>query len=257
MNGSGSIVVVGIGPGDMAHATPAAVGAIEGADVILGYKTYLDLVEGIAGGVPRDARSSSMRQEVGRVSRAVELAREGKRVAVVSSGDAGVYGMAGLVYEVLREQGDDALDVEVIPGISALNAAAALLGAPLMTDFAAVSLSDLLVPLDEIVRRLELAAEADFVICLYNPKGRKRVEPFNRACEILARHRAPGTPVGIVRAAYRDGQRVEIITLEELPGAEIDMVTTVVVGSSRTFVHNGRMVTPRGYAGKYDLGGED
>ncbi len=248
---SGSIVVVGLGPGDLTHLTPAARQAIEGAEVISGYKTYLNLIEDLAPGVPR--QGSGMRQEVDRVNRVIELALAGRRVALVSSGDAGVYGMAGLVYEVLRERQIDSLAVEVIPGVSALNAAAALLGAPLMTDFAAISLSDQLTPRQEILRRVELATQADFILCLYNPKGKKRVEPFEQTCRILARHRSPDTPVGIVRAAYREKQQVEIITLAGLPRAEVNMVTIIVVGNSRTGIYDGKMVTPRGYAGKYDL----
>ncbi len=175
--------------------------------------------------------------------------------------------------EVLREQEQDATrpsdgpdhivplakpegapTVEVVPGISALNAAASLLGAPLMTDFATISLSDHLVSCADIIRRVELAAQADFVICLYNPKGRDRSEPFRLACEALVRHRSPDTPVGIVRSAYRSGQRAHILRLSELPAADIDMFTTVIVGNSQTAIYGGKLVTPRGYAGKYDLG---
>jgi precorrin-3B C17-methyltransferase len=252
---SGAIVVIGIGPGDLSLLTPAAQHALENSDIVLGYKTYLRLIDGLAPAVPRE--SSNMRQEVSRINRTVDLAQAGQHVAVVSSGDAGVYGMAGLVYEVLRERNDNTVTVEVIPGVSALNAAAALLGAPLMTDFAAVSLSDQLTPRDEILRRVELAAQADFILCLYNPKGRRRVEPFKLTCEILARHRPPDTPVGLVRAAYRAGQRVNLITLAQLPGAEVDMVTIIIVGNSRTYIHQGKMVTPRGYADKYDLDGSN
>ncbi len=250
-NRKSKIQVVGIGPGDSAHLTPAARQAIEEADVIFGYKTYLRLIAGLAPNVPREG--SGMRQEVSRVNQAVDQAQTGKRVALISSGDAGVYGMAGLVYEVLCERGEANLPVEIIPGVSALNAAAALLGAPLMTDFAAISLSDQLTPREEILRRVDLAAEADFILCLYNPKGRNRVEPFELTCDILARHRPPETPVGIVRAAYRDKQQVEIITLADLPQAEVNMVTTIIVGNSRTYVQDGKMVTPRGYANKYML----
>jgi len=248
---SGSIVVVGIGPGDLAHLTPAARQAIESADVIFGYKTYLRLIADLAPDIPRE--DSGMRQEVDRVNQVIDQARTGLRVALISSGDAGVYGMAGLVYEVLRERGDDNLEVEVIPGVSALNAAAALLGAPLMTDFAAISLSDQLVPRDEILRRVDLAAQADFILCLYNPKGKNRVEPFELTCQILARHRSPETPVGLVRAAYREKQEVEVITLADLPDAQVNMVTIVIVGNSQTSLYNGKMVTPRGYANKYEL----
>jgi precorrin-3B C17-methyltransferase len=176
-------------------------------------------------------------------------------VALVSSGDAGVYGMAGLVYEVLRERGDDGIEVQVIPGVSALNAAASLLGAPLMMDFAAISLSDQLVPLEDILRRVDLAAQAGFVLALYNPKGKQRVEPFARTCQILARHLPPETPVGVVRAAWRADQGVDLITLADLPAAEVNMVTVIIVGNRHTFAHNGKMITPRGYATKYELGG--
>ena len=252
---SGSIVVIGLGPGDPAQMTPAARQALESADVIFGYKTYLRLIADIAPETPR--QGSGMRQEVSRVNRVVDAALEGRRVALVSSGDAGIYGMAGLVYEVLRERSLSDLPVEVVPGVSALNAAAALLGAPLMTDFAAISLSDQLTPRAEILRRVELAAQADFVLCLYNPKGKNRVEPFERTCEILARYRGPDTPVGIVRAAYRQKQSVEVIPLADLPAAEVNMVTIIIVGNSRTGVFNGKMVTPRGYDSKYSLARDD
>jgi precorrin-3B C17-methyltransferase len=198
-----------------------------------------------------------MRQEVARVKRAIELAQTGQNVALVSSGDAGIYGMAGLLYEILSHQ-SHAFEplVRVIPGVSALNAAAALLGAPLMTDFAAISLSDQLTPLDKILQRIEAAAQADFVLCLYNPKGHKRVHPFEQACEVLLRHCQPGTPVGIVRAAYRSEQCVTLLTLADLPSAEVDMLTTVIIGNSQTFINAGKLITPRGYANKYDLGDE-
>jgi precorrin-3B C17-methyltransferase len=251
---NGSIVVVGIGPGDLALLTPAARQAIETADVILGYRTYLELIGTLAPDVGREA--SGMRQEVERVQRAIALAKQGNRVALVSGGDPGIYGMSGLVYEVLQRQ-DEKVAVEVIPGISALNAAASLLGAPLMTDFATISLSDQLVPCEDIVRRVELAAQADFVLCLYNPKGLRRVEPFRLACEALARHRRPETPVGIVRSAYRPDQRVEISRLVDLPSADVDMLTVIIVGNSQTEVYGGKLVTPRGYAGKYSLAGRE
>jgi precorrin-3B C17-methyltransferase len=265
---------VSIGPGAEAHVTAAARQAIEEADVIVGYKTYLRLIAHLAQDTPREP--SDMRQEVARVGRAIDLAEAGRHVALVSSGDAGIYGMAGLVYEVLHARktssvpgadcsnpmealavpadvGQQVVEIEVVPGVSALNAAAALLGAPLMTDFCAISLSDQLVPLDEILNRVELAAQAGFVICLYNPKSRGRTKPFRRACEILARHRPAETPVGIVRAAYRQGQTVTLTTLSELPGAEVDMVTTVIVGNDRTYIAHRKMVTRRGYADHYDL----
>ena len=255
---AGALTVVGIGPGSLEHLTPAARAALEQADVIVGYKRYLDLIESIAPDVPREA--SGMRGEVARVRQAIALAQSGRRVALVSGGDAGVYGMAGLVFEILRARpassSGSALQadaVRVVPGVSALNAAAALLGAPLMTDFAAISLSDQLVPLDGILKRLEAVAQADLVICLYNPRSRARAQPFEEACRVLLRHRSPDTPVGIVRAGYRDGQQVALIRLAELPTADVDMLTTIVVGNSATFTYAGRMVTPRGYDTRYEL----
>ena len=250
----GSITVVGIGPGDLAHLTPVARQAIEAADVIVGYVTYLRLIESLAPGVSRV--SSGMRKEVERVASAIEFAQQGQHVAVVSSGDSGIYGMAGLVYEMLDSRGVTDITVEVVPGITALSMAAALLGAPLMTDFAVISLSDQLIPQADILRRVELAAQADFVIGLYNPKGKKRVEAFERACRILARYRQSSTPVGVVRSAARTDQQVSIITLAELPEAAVDMLTILVIGSSHTRAFNGRMVTPRGYGEKYELGSE-
>jgi precorrin-3B C17-methyltransferase len=251
---SGAVIVVGIGPGGLEHMTPAARSAIEGADVILGYRTYLDLIADLAPGTPREGHG--MRQEVERVNRALDLALGGRRVALVSSGDAGVYGMAGLAYDVARER-RVAVEIEVVPGMSALNAAAALLGAPLMTDFAVISLSDHLTPLDLILRRVRAAARADFVLCLYNPKGRRQAEPFVAACTILLTERSADTPVGLVRAATREGQHVQVIRLAELPAAEVDMLTLVIVGSSQTYLHDGRMITPRGYQRKYDLAGKE
>jgi precorrin-3B C17-methyltransferase len=248
---NGSLVIVGIGPGAAAHLTPAARQALETADVILGYHTYLDLIEDVAPGVPRLA--SSMRQEVSRVRKAIDLAAQGRRAAVVSGGDAGIYGMAGLVFEVLRACGVDDIPVEVIPGVSALSAAAALLGAPLMADFAVISLSDQLLPAEEILSRLQTATQAGFVLCLYNPKGKHRSGVFEQACQLLRRYRDADTPVGVVRAAYRHNQHVQLITLAQLPETAVDMVTLIVVGNCRTFVHSGKMVTPRGYAERWDL----
>lgn len=247
----GRIMVVGLGPGGPQHLTPAAQAAVERADLILGYRTYLKLIAHLAPATPREGHG--MRQEVARVQRAVELAQAGRQVALVSSGDAGIYGMAGLVYDVLREQ-ETAVEVEVVPGMSALNAAASLVGAPLMSDFAVISLSDHLTPLPQILNRLQLAAAADFVLCLYNPKGRRRVEPFARTCAILADARAPDTPVGIVRAASREGQQVRLSTVAALPEEAVDMLTLLIVGNSRSYIYRGRMVTPRGYEQKYQLG---
>ncbi|MHB8958190.1 MAG: precorrin-3B C(17)-methyltransferase [Candidatus Limnocylindrales bacterium] len=249
----GSIDVVGIGPGSPDWLAPAARRAIEGADVILGYKTYIGQLGDIATGVERER--SGMRGEVARVRRAIELAREGRRVALVSGGDAGVYGMAGLLLEVLAADPHPDVPVTVLPGITALTAAAALLGAPLMSDFAAVSLSDHLTPLEAILERVELAVRAGFVLCLYNPRSHKRTEPYRLACEAILRHRDPGTPCGVVRAAYRDSQEVQLVALADLAAQEVGMDAIVVVGGPDTRVLDGRLVTARGYERKYDLEG--
>lgn len=246
---SGLVQVVGLGPGDSGLLAPTAREALEAADVMLGYKTYLKLIADIAPDTPR--QSSGMRKEVQRARQALEMAAEGQRVVVVSSGDAGVYGMAGLVMEICLEN-EYQVEVEVIPGISALNAAASLLGAPLMTDFAVISLSDQLVPLDEIITRLEAVAKADFVLCLYNPKGRQRVKPFEQACQVLLAQRDPQTPVGIVRKAYREGQEVSIVPLSDLPDSQIDMLTILIIGNSKTMIRKGKLITRRGYHSKYE-----
>jgi len=248
---SGSIAVVGIGPGAAEHITPAAVAAIGRADVILGYRTYLELIASLAPATPREG--TGMRQEVERAQRAVDLALAGRHVAVISGGDAGIYGMAGLVYEVLAGRRIHHLAVEIIPGMSALNAAAALLGAPLMSDFAVISLSDHLIPAEVILRRIAAAAQADFVICFFNPQGRSRVAPWQAACALLTAHRPPETPVGIVRAATRPEQSVQITTLAELSRADVDMLSLVIVGNSHTILSDGKMITRRGYESKYDL----
>lgn len=251
MSMNGRLIAVGIGPGSLEHITPAARQALESADVIIGYQAYLHLIADIA---PRIRRiGSGMRQEVERVRHAIQLAQQGNCVALVSGGDAGIYGMAGLLLEMLYARAIYDIPVRIIPGISALNAAAALLGAPLMTDFAAISLSDYLVSCETILRRVEAAAQADFVLCLYNPKSSRRTEIFDKVCGILSHHRAPNTPVGVVRAAYRPDQQVDLITLEQLPGAPVNMHTLVIVGNSSTFVHDNRMITPRGYAERRDL----
>lgn len=248
---NGSIVIVGTGPGNLEWIAPAARTALENADVIIGYATYLDLIRDIAPHIPRE--SSGMHREIERARRAIELARADKRVAVVSGGDPGIYGMAGLILELLGENPDQ-IPVQVLPGISALNAAAALLGAPLMTDFAVISLSDQLIPLEGILRRVEGAVRAGFVLCLYNPRSHKRTEPFEHTCQILLKHLPADVPVGIVQAAYRRDQQTRIIRLDELSTASVGMDTLIIIGNSTTRVLDGKMVTARGYANKYALG---
>jgi len=234
--------------------TARAVDAIASSDVVVGYKTYVDLVRDVI----RDQMiiRTGMTEEVQRAQKAVELARAGRTVAVISSGDAGLYGMAGIIYEVLMEQGwqeGDDPAVEVIPGISAIHAAASLLGAPVMHDACTISLSDHLTPWEVIARRLEAASAADFVIALYNPKSGRRTRQIEEAQRIILRYRAPDTPVGLVKSAYRDRQQVVRTTLGQMLDHEIGMLTTVIIGNSTTVFHGPVMVTPRGYQRKYTL----
>jgi adenosylcobyric acid synthase len=237
------LFIVGIGPGDLTHITYQAREAIESADTLVGYTTYLDLIEPLL--VGKEVISSGMTKEVERCRQAIRRAGEGRTVALVSSGDAGVYGMAGLVLELSPP---DDMDVVIVPGVSAVQAAAAVLGAPLMHDFAVISLSDLLTPWEMIEKRLEAAAVADFVVALYNPRSKGRTRHINRAREILLASRPAETPVGIVRNACREGEEKILSTLAEMPVNRIDMFSMVIVGNSSTFVDSkGRMVTPRGY----------
>lgn len=240
---AGKLFVVGLGPGDLTHLTPAARAAIEAADVVVGYQTYLELIPELLAG--KELLASGMRQEVERCRQALERAAAGATVALVSGGDAGIYGMAGLALELAATL---PVTVEVIPGVSALQAAAARLGAPLMHDLAVISLSDLLTPWELISRRLEAAAAADFVVALYNPKSTGRTTQVETAREILLRHRDPATPVGIVRHACRSGETVTVSTLGEFTAHPIDMFSLVIVGNAATFVDaRGQMITPRGY----------
>ena len=243
------LYVVGIGPGDLQHMTFEANEAIEKSQVVVGYKTYIDLIEPLL--VGKKVVSSGMMREVDRCVEALNLAADGQNVALVSSGDAGVYGMAGLVLE-LANSGDRPewrqIRVVVVPGVSAVQAAASVLGAPLMHDFAVISLSDLLTPWSLIRQRLAAAAAADFVVALYNPKSKGRVTQLQEARDILMQSRGGETPVGIVRNACRSGEERVVTTLAELPDQHVDMFSIVVIGNSSTFVDwAGRLVTPRGY----------
>jgi precorrin-3B C17-methyltransferase len=238
------IYVIGIGPGGPAEMTPRALAALRASDVVAGYALYIDLIRAAVG--ERELLSTPMRRETERCVAARDAALAGKTVAVVSSGDAGVYGMAGLMYEVC--EGYPEVEIEVVPGITAATSAAAVLGAPLTHDFAVVSLSDLLTPWETIEKRLDCAAAADFVICLYNPASAGRTEHLRRACDILLRHRNPETPCGTAKNIGRDGEEAYICTLAELRERRADMLTTVIIGSGATRVVSGKLVTPRGYA---------
>jgi len=237
------LYVVGIGPGDQAQMTPLAAKALQESEVIIGYTLYLDLIAPLLEG--KHCISTGMKRELDRCRAAVDEALSGRTVAVVSGGDAGIYGMAGLVLELAAEHPE--VEVEVVPGVTAACAAAAVLGAPLGHDFAVISLSDLLTDWLVIEKRLRLAAQGDFVICLYNPSSRQRADYLSKACSIVAAHLAPETPCGIVREAGRDGQQAHITTLKELAQKQVDMLTTVIIGSSKTVVTGGKLVTPRGY----------
>ncbi len=244
---SGKLYVVGLGPGAPGLLTPDASAAIAASGVVVGYRYYLDLIADRLAG--KEVVGRELGEEVERARLALELAGGGRIVALISSGDAGVYGMAGLAFELASTR-PGTVEIEVVPGVTAATSAAARLGAPLAHDWACISLSDLLTPWAAIARRVEAAAAADFVVSFYNPKSRSRDWQLAAVAAILLRHRDPGTPVGLVENAYRPGERVAIVRLDELARSEVSMFTTVIVGSSRTFVAGGRMVTPRIYAAK-------
>ena len=222
--------------------TERAMNALRAVDVIAGYGVYVDLVKPLF--PEKEYLVTPMRKEVDRCRMAIDAAMEGKTVAMISSGDAGVYGMAGLCLELAA---DLELEVEVVPGVTAALSGGAVLGAPLTHDFAVISLSDLLTPWDKIEKRLELAGEADLCIALYNPSSHRRSDYLQKACDILLRHVKPETVCGVVRNIGREGEAYEVMTLAQLREYQADMFTTVFIGNSQTMAINGRMVTPRGY----------
>lgn len=239
------LYVIGIGPGGEEQMTLRAVRALAECDCVAGYGLYLDLIAPLIAG--KERIQTGMTREVDRCTAARDAARAGKTVAVVSSGDAGIYGMAGLMFEVC--EGDPALTIEVIPGITAAASGGAVLGAPLTNDFAVISLSNLLTPWGAIERRLRAAAQGDFCIALYNPASKKRTDHLQRACDILLAVQAPETPCGLVRNIGRAGESYTLTTLSALRDTAVDMLTTVFIGNSMTRVIDGRLVTPRGYRG--------
>ncbi len=248
--GTGILYVIGTGPGSEKHMTPAASEALRDSDIIVGYRTYLDLITNYL--VGKEVVASEMMKEVDRCRKSLELASSGKKVALVSGGDPGIYAMAGLAFEMAREHDADC-EIQIIPGIAAVNGCAARLGAPLMHDFATVSLSDLLTPWEVIEKRLEAVAAADFVTAIYNPKSKKRTQQIVRAQEIFLQHRDPATPVGIVTAATRENEKIILTDLANMLECEIGMQSTVIIGNSQTYIWKEHMVTPRGYSKKYDL----
>lgn len=239
----GKITVVGIGPGKPEGMTYAAVNAIKKADAVVGYKVYINLVKDFCDG--KEIISSGMRQEEERCRLCINLSQEGKNVALVCSGDAGIYAMASLMYEVAEEYED--VEIDIIAGVTAASSGAAVLGAPVGHDFCLISLSDLKTPWDVIAKRLECAAKGDFAISIYNPASMHRPDYLKKACDILLKDISPDTVCGYVENIGRDDEKYQICTLSELRETSVNMFTTVFIGNSNTKVINGKMVTPRGY----------
>ena len=238
------IYVIGIGPGCRDLMTQEAISAMEDAEVIVGYKTYIKLVEDFI--KDKEVVQNGMRKEVDRCQDAIDIAKTGKKVAVISSGDAGIYGMAGLILELITKQELD-IPVKVVPGVTASIGAAAVLGAPIMHDFCHISLSDLMTPWEVIEKRLRLAAEADFVICLYNPRSKGRSEHLANAFKIMGEFKDGSTPVGIVKDVGREDQEKFICTFDKMDFERVDMTTMVIIGNKSTYIHDDLMITPRGY----------
>ena len=245
----GKLFIVGTGPGAAEMRTFRMVEAIKQSDVIVAYTTYAKLIEDLTDG--KEVITAKMKEEVFRAKVAIQKALEGKIVSLISSGDPQVYGMASLTLDMMCKNNVD-LGFEIVPGVTAALAAAAKLGSPLGMDFASISLSDLLIPAEEILHRVRKAVEGDFVIVFYNPINKPLLE---KAMEIISQYRKPETPVGIVRSAYREDEKVIVTTLAEWRKYEgiINMITTIIVGNSQSYVCNGKIITPRGYERKYSL----
>ena len=236
------IYVVGIGPGNKEYMTLEAIEAIKDSDVIVGYKTYVDLIEDMIDG--KEVIKNGMRQEIDRCKKAIEISKTGKKVALISGGDSGVYGMAGLVEELNKDENEE---IRIIAGVTSSISAAAVLGAPLMNDFCHISLSDLMTPWDVIEKRLKLASEADFVIAIYNPKSMGRPNHLSKAFEIMGEFKSKDTPVGIVKNAGRINEEVYICRFGDMNFDICDMSTMIIVGNKETYINNDRIITPRGY----------
>ncbi|HHV26572.1 precorrin-3B C(17)-methyltransferase [Anaerosalibacter bizertensis] len=234
------LYVVGIGPGGREDMTFRAVNAVKNSQVIVGYTPYIEYLEELVEG--KEIISTGMKGELERCKAAIESVKNGKDTAIVSTGDAGLYGMAGPILEMATD-----IDVEIVPGVTAAFSAAGELGSPIMHDFCSISLSDLLTPWELIEKRIEKASEADFVITIYNPRSRGRKKHIEKAVEIMLKHKLPSTPVGIVKNSGRSGQKQFITTLDDIDYERIDMLSVLIVGNSKTYVENGHMITPRGY----------
>ncbi len=257
-----NLFVIGTGPGDIDYIAPRAIKIIQEVDCVAGYTTYIDLISNLV--KDKEIISTGMMKEVERVERAIEAALSGKTCALVSGGDPGVYAMAGLVFEICQQRNirlcrtgepsqKNALTLEIVPGIPALAAGAALAGAPLTHDFAAISLSDLLTPWEKIEKRLSAAAMADFVIVLYNPKSKKRDWQIKKAQELILEYRDGSTPVGIVTGAMRKNQTISFASLDKMDKADIGMQTVIFIGSSSSLRYMDFLFTPRGYSKKYKI----
>ncbi|GAA0730722.1 precorrin-3B C(17)-methyltransferase [Clostridium malenominatum] len=235
----GKLYVVGIGPGGFEHMTFKAKKAIEESDVIVGYTKYIDFIEPLI--KDKEVLSTGMKSEVERAEKALELAKD-KVVSIISTGDAGIYGMAGLILELKKDE-----EVEVIPGITASSSAASILGSPLMHDNCNISLSDLMTPYDLIKKRVELATQGDFIISLYNPRSHGRPHYLKECIDIIKKYRKGDTPIGVVKNALRDGQEVTLTTLENFDDTIVDMFSIVIIGNSGSYIKDGMFITPRGY----------
>ena len=238
------IYVVGMGPGEREYMTEQSVKAMENSDVLFGYTVYLDLLKEMF--PEKEMISTPMKQEIERCRLALEEAEKDKVVSMICSGDAGVYGMAGLIYQLAEKDFSD-VDIEIVPGITAAMSGAAVLGAPLIHDFAVISLSDLLTPVEKIRKRIACAADADLIICIYNPSSIKRHDYLQKACDIIMEYQPENLVCGTVKNIGREGQESHVMTLKELRNTKVDMFTTVFIGNRSTKVINGKMVTPRGY----------
>lgn len=235
----GKLYVIGIGPGGLDHMTLKAVKAIEESDVIVGYTKYIEFIKPLIKDKP--VVSTGMRGEVERCKEALELAKD-KIVSIVSTGDSGIYGMAGLILEMREDE-----DVEVIPGVTASSAAASVVGAPLMHDNCNISLSDLMTPYELIKKRIELAAEGDFIISLYNPKSNGRPLYLKECMDIIKKYRQGNTPISVVKNALREGQETTLFTVDTFDDSKVDMFSIVIIGNSKSFIKDGKFITPRGY----------
>lgn len=236
----GKLYVIGIGPGGLEHMTLKAKQAIEESNIVVGYNKYIDMIKPLV--EDKELFSTGMRGEEARCRKALELSKENNTVALISTGDSGIYGMAGLILQMQEDE-----SVEIIPGVTAASAAGSVIGAPLMHDNCNISLSDLMTPYDLIKKRVRNAADADMIISLYNPRSKGRPHYLREAIEIIKEYRELNTPVAVVRHALRDGQEYKLFTLENFDEEVVDMFSIVIVGNSQSFIKNGKFITPRGY----------